>query len=238
MNGENIMRALTDIDDRLVAEAADEDHIRNFFRNIADEKTENHSDKKKNVKKRFKKILLAAIISILIIAIGVTVSGYIFNFDFEHEVYELFNDHIKLNLDEIDNTADSFSIQSSDLANELANNGISPVMLPAALLTDEWEIEKIDYQFENVFTAAGIYFRNGDIILGLNIVQYTEKCYMSGGDIHQPQEGTQLQINGIDVFVFDLLREPYAKYFIGTTSYSISTNCDYETLIEIAKTIQ
>lgn len=257
-----IIKAMTDIDERFILEAADEEHIREVFSKLTDEDgftaddfvntgeieetdsdttAEENQPKRKSTKRThkvsFKKILLVAVISALLFAVATTVSAYVFDFNIKEELVEFFDDHLRLHLDKVDSTADSYSLLGTDLAKELEENGISPVTLPAALLTEEWSIKEITYQYEDSFSAVNIEFTQDNILVALHIVAYSYAEQL-GGDIHNPHKGVQQEINGIDVFVFDLPREPLAKWVNGLTVYTIMTNCDYETLLEIAKTIQ
>lgn len=110
--------------------------------------------------------------------------------------------------------------------------------MPAALFTDEWIIENITYQYESTFISASIEFKREKAIIILNIVQRISDEYLFNSNIHHAHKGEQLEINGLNVFVFDLKREPYVKYLDGCTEYSISTNLKYDEILEIAKTIQ
>lgn len=256
MNGELILKAITDIDDRFILEAADEEHIREVFSDLtekdgftdddfvnAPEGEQTESDTKRKSTKRthkvsFKKILLVAVISALIFAVASTVSAYVFDFNIKEELVEFFDDHIRLHLDKVDSTADSYSLLGTDLAKELEKNGISPITLPAALLTEEWKVVEITKKNEKIFIHNGIRLESDANTVIINITQYTEEQYVSKSSIRYPNKGTELDVNGLQVFVFDLKREPYIKYRDSKTKYSISLNTTYETALEIAKTIK
>ncbi len=242
--------AINDIDDEFITEAADDERLKEAFcaewgeedKGVETDSDTEEAPQQKSTKRThkvsFKKIMLVAVISALLFAVATTVSAYVFEFNIKEELVEFFDDHIRLHLDKVDSTADSYSLLGTDLAKELEENGISPVTLPAALLTEEWIIKEIAYQHGESFTAANIEFVKDDLLMALHIVEYTHIEQLASSNIHNAKKGTLQNINGIDVFVFDLSIEPYAKWVNGLTAYSIMTNCDYETLLEISKTIQ
>lgn len=257
-----IIKAMTDIDERFILEAADEEHIREVFSKLTDEDGFNDDDfvntgedeqtdgdtaeekqTKKKITKRthkvsFKKILLVAVISILLFAVATTVSAYVFDFNIKEELVEFFDDHIQLHLDKVDSTADSYSLLGTDLAKELKKNGISPVTLPAALLTEEWNCTITQIDKKDTSTSADIRFEKDDTVVIVNIIKYLNQKYMSNPNVNHAEKGTQYNINGMDVFILDLIREPLIYYINNLAEYTITISSDYETALEIAKTIK
>ncbi len=256
-----IIKAMTDIDERFILEAADEEHIREVFLNLTeedgftdddfvntgeDEQTDGDTAEEKQTKKKstkrthkvsFKKILLVAVISVLLFAVATTVSAYVFDFNIKEELVEFFDDHIRLHLDKVDSTAGSYSLLGTDLAKELEENGISPVTLPAALLTEEWKVVEITKQNSKIFKSSSIRLENIDNVAGISITQYTDIKYIKPSNINLPQKGGELSVNGLAVFIFNLKEQSYIEYFDSCTRYGITLNTDYETAIKIAKTI-
>lgn len=256
-----IIKAMTDIDERFILEAADEGHIREVFSKLTDEDgftdddfvntgedeqtdgdtAEEKQTKKKNTKRThkvsFKKILLVAVISILLFAVATTVSAYVFDFNIKEELVEFFDDHIRLHLDKADSTADSYSLLGTDLAKELKKNGISPVTLPKTLLSDEYKITGIKYQFDEFFNSTDIIFESTYNSGVLNIVQYNDKDFLTNINVNLPEKGEEIKINDMSIYIFELEKVANIVYRDKLTDYSISLNCDYETAIKIAKTI-
>lgn len=260
-----IIKAMTDIDERFILEAADEEHIREVFSNLTkedgftaddfvntgeDEQTDGDTAEEKQTKKKitkrthkvsFKKILLVTVISILLFAVATTVSAYVFDFNIKEELVEFFDDHIRLHLDKADSTADSYSLLGTDLAKELEENGISPVTLPAALLTEEWKInEEIVYQLSEVVSTAVIVFLKNNNQVTLNLVSYAEEKYVADINVAHPDKVEHLEINGITVLLCNAnSSNPVLVYKDKFTTYNFNfKNCDYETALEIAKTIK
>lgn len=256
-----IIKAMTDIDERFILEAADEGHIREVFLNLTeedgftdddfvntgeDEQTDGDTAEEKQTKKKitkrthkvsFKKILLVAVISILLFAVATTVSAYVFDFNMKEELVEFFDDHIRLHLDKVDSTADSYSLLGTDLANELEENGISPVTLPAALLTEEWKIGDIHYQQYDESTSAGFYFEKSNMTVTTHIIKYFRDEYVPEKNISFPQKGTQLKINNMDVIIIKTINAYVVSYRDNLITYTIMFKCSYETTLDIVNTI-
>lgn len=243
MNGRLFMEAMGDIKDEFIMEASDIDEIKRYFAEQDDEEEENKPTPQKTTenKKRISKplrILVAAVIVLSLLFATCVASAEFFDFNIAEEFVEYFDNYLILKQEGRTQNADSYSLTGSTLAKELEANGISPVTLPAALLTDEWKIVYSTYQKEKIFSSSSIKFESNKNVVAVTIVQYISEEYISDSNINYPHKGEQLEINGLNVFVFDLKREPYVKYFDGCTKYSISTNLKYEEILEIVKTIQ
>lgn len=239
MTGKLFMEALTDIDDRFIVAAADTENIKSLFENINDAQLLEEKNKPKKAIK-FKHILLIAIISILLLAVAVSVSGYISNYTIDQKLIRVHDTYLELFMHDVENKAEAYSLLDTDLAKELEANGISPVTFPSAFLTDGWEIEEIIYDKTNEnSTSASILFIKDDMKASLCITQYTDEGFLGTPKINQPRKGTQLQVNGMNIYVFSLIRSRYSTYCDGLTIYSFSSvDCKYEDFIKIAETIQ
>lgn len=187
---------------------------------------------------RLKKALLAAALSAVMLTATASASAHFFNFNIAEELFEYFGTYLKLKQEGGTQNANSYSLTGSALAKELEANGISPVTLPAALLNDEWEIENISYQKDEFFSSSDIRLENGNAVAIINIVQYTSEDFLTDIKVSYPSKGTQMEINGMDVFAFQLKETANAIYRDRLTDYSISVDCDYDSFVEIIKTIK
>lgn len=187
---------------------------------------------------KFKKIAAVAAAACLITITTAGASAHFFDFNIAEELVEYFSNHLKLKQEGGTQNADSYSLTGSALAKELEANGISPVTLPAVLLTDEWKIIDISYQNEKIFSSSSIKFEKNEIVAAVSITQYSDEKYLYNTNVNYPNKGTQIEINGLDVFVFNLKREPYVMYRDSLTNYSISFSCDYDTVLEIVNSIK
>lgn len=242
MNGRLFMEAMGDIKDDFIMEASDIDEIRKSFSEWDDEEESEPTPQKptKN-KKRISKplrILIAAVIVLSLLFATCFASAEFFDFNIAEELVEYFSNHLKIKQEGGTQNADSYSLAGSALAKELEANGISPVTLPAALLTDEWNVVSTTYQKDEFFVSSDIKLENNDSIAVFNIVQYSSEDFLTDIKVSYPSKGTQLNINGMDVFAFELKETANVIYRDGLTDYSVSIDCDYESFIEIIKTIQ
>lgn len=231
MNGEKILRAITDIDDDFIIKAADDEYLKNVFRQLR---------KKQPVRVNMRKMIIAAIIIVLIIIISVfTVSSVIFNIN--SNLFEMDGSTLNINIDEIDRTADGYSLTGTPLADSLKANGFDCVTIPSVVLTEEYRLKNIKYEFFNAFIYSHIEFEkitDGEKkFFYIHIRQYSSETFLLGGHIEKPKHGTVLRVNGLDVFCFDMKREPYLKYYDNLTAYSMGGDVSYDELLEIAKTI-
>ncbi len=234
MNGEKILRAITDIDDDFILKGADDEYVKNVFR---------QQQKKHPVRMSFRKLTVAAIIIVFIIIISVlTPLSFIFDINENLFDYDSDNKSLVIDINEIDRTAESYSLKDNFIAGSLEANGLSQVTIPSAFLEDEWRLREIEYYFCPSYTTARLEFEKKTedgkkIIAYVTVSRYNDEAHVGGGHINYPERGTMLRVNGMDVFVFDLKRQPYAKYFDDMTVYSMGGDISYEELLEIAKTI-
>lgn len=187
---------------------------------------------------KFKKIAAVAAAACLIIATTAGASAHFFDFNIAEELVEYFSNHLKIKMEGGSQNADSYSLTGSALAQELENNGISPVTLPAALLTDEWKITNISSQKDDVLATADVNFENEDIIAMMTIIQYSSKDFMPPTDVMYPEKGEQIDINGMNVLVVESGDSIFVYYQDDLTEYNITFNCDFQSVVEIANSIK
>ncbi len=234
MNSEKILRAITDIDEDFIIKAADDEYVKNIFRQLR---------KKPPVRVNMRKMIFAAIIIVLIIIISVfTALSLLFNINENMYDYNPDSKSLVIDINEIDRTADSYSLKDNFIAESLEANGLSQVTIPSAFLEEEWRLSEIEYSFCPSYTVARLEFEKKTedgkkIIAYVTVSRYNDEAHVNGGHINYPERGTMLRVNGMDVFVFDLKRQPYAKYFDNMTVYSLGGDVSYDELLEIAKTI-
>lgn len=243
MNGRLFMEAMGDIKDEFIMEAADIDEIRKSFSEWDDEEEENEPTPQKPTKnkKRISKplrILIAAVIVLSLLFATCFASAEFFDFNIAEELVEYFSNHLKIKQEGGTQNADSYSLAGSALAKELEANGISPVTLPAALLTDEWEIDDIVYQPGDIVSSALVTFGKEDIEISAHILKYSSNECIPDIDIMYPKKGSQHEINGLNVFIVNSQNAVVVYYIDSLTTYTFTFNCDYDSVVEIIKTIK
>ena len=270
-----IIKAMTDIDERFILEAADEGHIREVFLNLTEEDgftaddfvntgeveetdsdttAEENQPKRKSTKRThkvsFKKILLVAVISVLIASLVIFAAAKLNIIELNPEIYEFFDSFIRINRDKLDSTPDNYSIESSEIVAMLKDKGVPNIILPSAILGDEWEVTDIRLQepeegFEFPFVSCDINLKTDKGTCFCNI------WYINIGDLEMDNDDTDLMnVVRVDEINIDNLTVTVAQHISnsitftyfdtsnGKTEYHISLKgFTYEEALEIAKTI-
>lgn len=187
---------------------------------------------------KFKKIAAVAAAACIITATAASASAHFFDFNIAEKLVEYFSNHLKIKQEGGTQNADSYSLTGSALAKELEANGICPITLPAALLTDEWSVGEIFYQPNNYSLSAAIPFEKEKVKVSAHIIQYSHKDFVPDMNFAYPQKGTQVKINGMDVFVVNTINASVVYYHDNLTTYNIVFECSYDLALEIASTIR
>lgn len=196
----------------------------------------------KSIKQRYirKSIMVAAVIMILVVSLFSVSSIY---FNIPENIARLVNGNAELqySMENADTNADGYSLLETDLAKELESFGITPVTFPEALVDENCKITKIENTTvdETISLDANIYFVYNGFEGELTICRfapYDEKTGIS--TVMDIKSGELLNINGMDVLIFERERACIIKYIDELTSYRIYLNCDSETAKEFIKTIK
>ena len=195
-----------------------------------------------SIKPRFikKPIMVAAVIMVLCISL-ISVSAIYFNIP--EKIAKLVNGNAELHypMENADTTADGYALLETDLAQELESFGITPVTFPEALVGKNCIITKIENTTidENISLDADIYFSYNEFEGNVTITQFKPYDTMTGiGSVNDIKAGDLLNINGMDILVFEQEENCTIKYKDGLTEYNIYLYCDFETTKEFAKTIK
>ena len=176
-------------------------------------------------------------IAIAFISFEASASAFFFDFDIAEELFEYFGTHLKLKLEGGTQNANSYSLTGSALAKELEANGISPVTLPAALLTDEWKITNMSSRKDDILATSEVKFEKEDISATMTIIQYSSKDLMPSTDVMYPEKGTQVDVNGMNVVVVASGESIYVYYQDNLTEYNFTFNYDFDGVVEIINSI-
>ena len=122
-------------------------------------KAERTSDLEDNkITKPFKKVFVIAA-AVAILAVGsLSVFAAVSDVSILDGLVELYNKYIVVRFDKSNDKADDYELLGTELAAELKENGIYPVLLPEALLNDETQIREIEYQHTEFIISANISF--------------------------------------------------------------------------------
>lgn len=207
--------------------------------NLVEIKAERTSDsKEKLINKPFKKFF-AMVAAVAILAVGsLSVFAAVSDVSILDGLVELYNKYIVVRFDKSDDKADDYELLGTELAEELKENGIYPVLLPEALLSDESKITEIEYQFWDVLTSVTISFSYKNEKGYVSINQYDPIVESGESEYPNAKYKTTIDVNGIQVHIFEQNRKGTITFKDGHTEYTIISSMNVEQAIEFAKTIK
>lgn len=214
------------------------------LKQIKKKESNNKSNNKKHIKIRILKI--AAIAAILAITIGIAVpvaAKYVDN-DTSDKIVQFYEDHFSINLKDGETDADKHSDKNIDLISKLNKSGFDHIILPNALLADDYTYD-VDVMEDENFITALVDFQN---TVDKSVISVTITKHKNGIEtvLNNDKQVTseydsakQLNINGIDILVFGNKENSTITYIDEHTEYAIDlTNTDFNTAIEIAESIE
>lgn len=207
--------------------------------NTVEIKAERTSDSKdKKIYKPFKKIFVVAA-AIAILAVGsLSVFAAASDVSILDGLVELYNKYIVVRFDKSNDKADDYELLGTELAEELKENGIYPVLLPEALLSSEVQITEIEYQITEFITSANISFvydkEKGNLIIDKHELQQV----IGKAEYPNANNVISLELNGVPIYVFEQNNKGTITFIDGQTEYTIVSSMSYEQAIEFAKTIK
>lgn len=198
--------------------------------------------KGKRVKfKKSAKVLLVAVALMVVFISTVTASAQ-FNFDIPQNIAKLIdnNAEIDYNLENADTTADGYALLDSDFAKQLADYGITPVTFPEELIKDNCKITKIEsISSDDISNIVSVDFYYNGQRGWLDIEQMSKELESTGVDtVLDIKSGRMINVNGMDVLVFEQENSCSIKYKDNFTTYDIHLDCNLETAIKFAKSIK
>ena len=152
------------------------------------------------------------------------------------------NAEYDFNLGDADTTADGYALLETDFAKELESFGITPVTFPEALVSDECKITKIENTTidKTISLDAYINFEYNGLSGRMRIEQFMpmDSEWIGTGSVMAVKSATMINVNGLDVLVFEQDENCTIKYNNDLTHYNFYIECDFETAKEFAKTIK
>ncbi len=205
---------------------------------VADEKSEKTANKYISI--RLKKIVSVAAVAAILLVGTLTASAVIFNTSLFDGLVEVYKDYVRINFDKSDDKADSYELMDTELAKELAENGFTEVLLPAAIFSEYFEIINIEYEHFEYTDCANISFKYKNKSGSIIISKYAfEELVPDVEYLHVTSAVEAIDANGTTVYCFSQVRKlSTIAYSDGLTHYNIQLPTDLETAKEIAKTIK
>lgn len=202
----------------------------------------NNSTNKRKIKlTKSAKVLLAAATLMVVFISTITVSAQ-FNLNMPQKIAQLINGNAKIdyNLENADITADGYALLDSDLAKQLADYGITPVTFPEKMIKENSKITKIKLDMnEDVLKIVDIDFEYNGQKGSLYIQQISENTGSTGvNTVLDIKSGRMINVNGMDVLVFEQENSCSIRYKDNFTTYDIHLDCNLETAIKFAESIK
>ena len=204
-----------------------------------EEKKGNGDSNGKHIKLKFKKVIaIAAAIAVLLVG-TLSVSAVVFDVNLFDGIVELYNDYIRINFDKTDGKADEYQLLGTELAKELADNGFGEVLLPEAIISDEFEITKIDYELGEYMSSANITFKYKNECGSFFITEYTmEEIVPDVEFLNVTSNIEKLTISNTTVYCFMQNKVASINYRDDLSLYTIQIPVELNDAIEFAKTIK
>ena len=207
-------------------------------KSIKEAEERKRDSKRINLRKSFNKAFIAAAALAILAVSSLTVYAAVTNVSILDGLVELYNKYIVVRFDKSNNKTDDYELLGTELARDLKENGIYPVLLPEALLGKETQITEIEYQVADGIITANINFYYGEEKGYLTIDCYDSLAFIGESEYPNAQNVIKLDISGISVYVFEQNGKGSIAYKDGKSQYGIFSSMTYEQAIELAKTIK
>lgn len=203
-------------------------------------KSNSTNAKKVKFTKSAKVLLIAATLMVVFIS-TITVSAQ-FNLNIPEKIVQLINGNAEIdyNLENADTTADGYALLDTDLAKQIADYGITPVTFPEKMIKENSKITKIKLDMnEDVLKIVDIDFEYNGQKGSLYIQQISENTGSTGvNTVLDIKSGRMINVNGMDVLVFEQENSCSIRYKDNFTTYDIHLDCNLETAIKFAESIK
>lgn len=202
----------------------------------------NNSTNKRKIKlTKSAKVLLAAAVLMVVFISTITVSAQL-NLNIPQKMAQLINGNAEIdyNLENADTTADGYALLDTDLAKQIADYGITPVTFPEKMIKENSKITKIKLDMnEDVLKIVDIDFEYNGQKGSLYIQQISENTGSTGvNTVLDIKSGRMINVNGMDVLVFEQENSCSIRYKDNFTTYDIHLDCNLETAIKFAESIK
>lgn len=187
------------------------------------------------------KTLLAAAVLMVVFISTITVSAQ-FNLNIPQKIAQLINGNAEIdyNLENADTTADGYALLDTDLAKQLVDYGITPVTLPEEMIKANCKITKFEsISSDDISNIVSIDFDYNSQQGCLTIEQMSKELETAGiSTVMDIKSGQMINVNGMDILIFEQENNCKIKYKDNLTTYDISLDCDLETTIQFAESIK
>lgn len=194
-------------------------------------------------KNTVKKVLVFAAVIMMFFVTTFTVSASVFHFNIPKEIATFIkgNAEIDYNFKVVNTSAEGYALTNSSLANELDKLGIAPVTLPEEMIKENCNIRKMENISSDVSisTVINIEFEFSNSFGRMSITKYLEENNWNGENTDMDViSGQMVNVNGLDVLVFEHENYCTAQYKDNTTIYNLYLESDLDTTIKFVNSIK
>lgn len=190
----------------------------------------------------FRKALTVAVAAVAVI-VGTITASAVFSESFRDDIVEIYDDYIGFHFEKSDEKADKYEMLNSDLAKELEENGFSPLLLPEAALSEDFEVKNITYEDLPETITVKIDFKynrkNGYITIDKKEAMNEEG--KRAESLQYPTNSGRIEkidSNGISIYIIEQGDGASIVYQDGITRYHIYCHLRFEKAVDFAKTIK
>lgn len=199
-----------------------------------DNGAEDKKDKPNKKKIKFGKALLIAAVITVTLACSITAGAKLVQINASDDTVTYNGDHFSINLNgkDAENTVE-------DIVQTLTEDGIENVVLPSAILNDDYVIK--DYQSSDNNLNFMFESNKSDIYGTVDIIIYDDKFNFSTGQADVNNEyysAEEINSNGFNILKFESDSLITLIYVVDNDEYTVTLhNCDTEKAMAIAETI-
>ena len=188
--------------------------------------------------KRFPVRTAAAIAAALLVLLcSATAAAAFLNIDLFDPLVKLYNDRIRIGHNG-EAAEQEYALSETPLAKTLAENGLSPVLLPQALTDGTYTVDAVQYETTELIRSANIRFSSGKTAGTLVISVYADGATLPVTDYGAAKDATVLQTDRITCYLFTQADHTVIDFSDGQTVYAVIMNGSREEAAAFAQTIR
>lgn len=187
----------------------------------------------KRVKMNISKVLIAAVIFVLLVALTIPVCAKYFNINVPNGIVEFYGDHFDVDI--------SGNKYVDDILAELEKNGVKDAVLPEIVLYPETKVYDYICTINNNVKTINFDYNSKDISGTICIHNYSNGFEPQNQQDKVDSNITEMELvslNDINILIYTINENSYIEYTSNNCDYVIILNkCDYKTAYQIAQTI-
>lgn len=198
--------------------------------------------KEKSKKIRLNRILLIAAVIILAIAMAVPASARFLHFNASDEIVKLRDNHFRVDLKGAGGDVTAKQSSANGLIAALEEKGVNNIVLPSALLHDDYKISYINTEENDNFNSVSVLLENkktkDEVLISIDIAYGMYEFGLGKFETDMEYDYIeQINSNALTAVVFNKEDFSLIKYLNKNAQYDISLSCDFNTAKQIAQTI-